>query len=235
MDESVYQRIKLNSNNHWWFRARILIFDTIIEGLVKRNKIKILDYGSGIGVNINMLKNYGVVDAVEPHYKTAKYIKKKFKINVIKKANKKYDLIILTDVIEHIKNDKKKIKELINTLKKNGYLFITAPAFQILFSKKDEDLHHYRRYNKSGLKKILPQKKVEIIKISYFNFFLFPLIAFIILILKFFNVNFINKVEKSPPFIINYILFKIFVFEKYLLKRINFPFGLSLLMIVKKK
>ena len=235
MDESVYQRTKLSSNNHWWFKARILIFDSIIKQLITSNKIKILDYGSGIGPNIKMLKKYGVVDAVEPHYETAKYIKKKFNINVLKKVKKKYDLIILTDVIEHIKNDKKKIRELISLLKKNGHLFITAPAFQILFSKKDEDLHHYRRYNMSGLKKILPNKKNEIIKLSYFNFFLFPPIALIILVLKIFKIHFIDKVEKSPPFIINYILFKIFIFEKYLLKRINFSFGLSLLMIVKKK
>jgi hypothetical protein len=235
MDESVYQRTKLSSNNHWWFKARILIFDSIIKQLITSNKIKILDYGSGIGPNIKMLKKYGEVDAVEPHCETAKYIKKKFNINVIKKIKKKYDLIILTDVIEHIKNDKKKIRELINLVKKNGYLFITAPAFQILYSEKDKYLHHYRRYNLCGLKKLLPNDENEIIKLSYYNSLLFPPIAFVILILKIFKINFIDKVERSPAFIINYLLFKIFSLEKYLLKKMNFPFGLSLIMIVKKK
>ena len=235
MNEDVYTRTAKSCRNHWWFKSRVLILDSIIKNLKLKKNIKILDYGSGVGSNITMLKKHGNVDALEPHIPTARFLKKSFKIKIIKKLKLKYDLIFLTDVIEHVKNDKKKIKELINLLKKNGHLFITAPAFQILFSKKDEDLHHYRRYNMSGLKKILPNKKIEIIKLSYFNFFLFPPIALIILILKIFKIHFIDKVEKSPPFIINYILLKIFICEKYLLKRINFSFGLSLLMIVKKK
>lgn len=137
-------------------------------------------------------------------------------------------------MIEHIKNDKIIIKKLLGSLKINGYLFITVPAFQILFSSKDEALHHYRRYNICSLKRLIKNKKFKIVKLCYFNFFLFPLISFLILVCKILKIKFINKVETVPINIINYIMYKIFSFERFLLTKINFPFGLSLLMIVKK-
>jgi SAM-dependent methyltransferase len=234
MNESVYQRVTQTHTNHWWFKARISIFKSLIKKLSKNEKINILDYGCGVGSNINMLRDFGKTEVFEPHHKTAQYVKKKFNINIINKIKKKYDLIILTDVIEHIKNEKIIIKKLLNSLKKNGHLLITVPAFQILFSSKDKTLHHYRRYNYQSLKKLITDKKCKIVKLSYFNFLLFAPIAFLILFYKIFNIKFINKAETVPLHIINFIMFKIFSFEKFILKIINFPFGLSLLMIIKK-
>lgn len=198
MEETVYERVRSSNNNHWWFKSRVLIFETIIKDLITKKKIEILDYGCGIGSNINMLRKYGTVDVCETHLKTREYIKKKFNASIVKKIKKNYDLIFLTDVIEHIKNDKEKIKKLIKHLKKNGLLFITVPAYQSLFSSKDVTLHHYRRYNKYSLKKIFPHKEIKIIKLSYFNFFLFPPIVLIIIFFKIFKIKFIDRVEKAP-------------------------------------
>ena len=47
------------------------------------------------------------------------------------------------------------MKDLKKFLKKDGHILITVPAYQFLFSKKDEVLGHYRRYNKKLLKKDL--------------------------------------------------------------------------------
>jgi len=234
MNEDVYTRTAKSCRNHWWFKSRVLILDSIIKNLKLKKNIKILDYGSGVGSNITMLKKHGNVDALEPHIPTARFIKKTFKIKIIKKLKLKYDLIFLTDVIEHVKNDKKKIKELLNALKKNGYIILTTPAFQFLFSKKDESLHHYRRYNAHNILKLFNKKTIKIIKLSYFNFILFFPIAISILFLKLIKINFIDTVEKTPVFFINYLMFKIFSFEKFLLKYTNFIFGISILLVVKK-
>jgi SAM-dependent methyltransferase len=234
MNEDVYIRTAESCKNHWWFRSRVLIFDSIFNSLKLRKNIRILDYGSGIGSNIKMLKKHGIVEAFEPHIPAVKFLKKKFNIKIIKEIKKKYDLIFLADVIEHIKEDKKKITELENALKKNGYLILTTPAFKFLFSKKDESLHHYRRYNKYNLQKLFSKKNFKIVKLSYFNFILFFPIAISILFLKLLKINFIDQVEKTPIFFINYLMFKIFSFERYLLKYINFIYGISILLIVKK-
>ena len=125
------------------------------------------------------------------------------------------------------------MKNIVDLLKKNGRLLITVPAYQFLFSKKDEMLHHFRRYNKKTLQNILPDN-IEIEKISYFNFFLFFPIAIAILFLKFFKIQFIDSVERTPNKLINYLMYKIFSFEKKFLNFMNFPFGLSIILFVKK-
>ena len=94
-------------------------------------------------------------------------------------------------------------------------------------------LHHFRRYNKKTLQNILPDN-IEIEKISYFNFFLFFPIAIAILFLKFFKIQFIDSVERTPNKLINYLMYKIFSFEKKFLNFMNFPFGLSIILFVKK-
>ena len=75
----------------------------------------------------------------------------------------------------------------------------------------------------------------KILKISYFNFFLFIPLCIIILFYKIFNLQFIEKVENIPNKFINKFLYLIFRAEKLIINKINFPFGLSILSIVEKK
>jgi|MDTG01.1.fsa_nt_gb SAM-dependent methyltransferase len=232
MEEAVYNNLLKNYQKHWWIQSRVKIFRNLIKQMNLKNP-KILDYGSGVGNNLNFLIKLGKVSCYEPHEKTKKFIKKKFKkVTVLNDVTKKYDLILITDVIEHVKNDKALINKLTKNLNKGGYLFCTAPAFSFLFSKIDIRFKHYRRYKKDTAIKIL-NKNLKLIKFSYFNFFLFIPICFSILIIKIFNFKNI-KVEKNPNNFVNLILYKIFSSESFFLNRINFPFGISTLMICKK-
>ena len=237
MREDVYKRHIENFDNHWWFEGRKNIIKKILKKNIKK-KIKILDYGAGSGVNIEMLSKFGKVDIFEPHKDTAKYLKKKFinkKFKVLKKvSNKKnYDLIILADVLEHIKNDKKKIKELSLKLKKNGKILITVPAYNFLFTKKDIILGHYRRYKTNEIKNIFLDFNIK--KLSYFNFFLFLPISICLIIYKILKTDFIDSVEKKPNYFLNSILFSIFNFESNIINIINFPFGISIIGFFEKK
>lgn len=119
-------------------------------------------------------------------------------------------------------------------LNKNGQILITVPAFDFLFSNMDKVLLHYRRYTKNNIKKII-LKYFNITKLSYYNFFLFIPIVISIICLKIFRVSFIDYVEKKPNIILNSILFQIFHSEKFLLNFLNFPFGISLIALAKKK
>ena len=236
MKSDVYKRHIKNFSNHWWFQARKKIIEATISKNFKR-KLNILDFGSGSGVNIRMLSKFGFVNIYEPHLKTAKYLKLKYqntkKFKVLKKIGKnKFDLIILADVLEHIKYDKKELERLSGNLNKNGHILITVPAYKFLFSIKDKILGHHRRYNKSQISKLF--KNFYTIKLTYFNFFLFIPISLIIIFYKILHINFIKKVESSPNFFVNKILFSIFMIEKKLIQFLDLPFGISLLGLFRK-
>jgi SAM-dependent methyltransferase len=236
MKPDVYKRHIKNFSNHWWFQARKKIIEATISKNFKR-KLNILDFGSGSGVNIRMLSKFGFVNIYEPHLKTTKYLKLKYqntkKFKVLKKIGKnKFDLIILADVLEHIKYDKKELERLSGNLNKNGHILITVPAYKFLFSIKDKILGHHRRYNKNQISNLF--KNFDTIKLTHFNFFLFIPISLIIIFFKILNINFIKKVESSPSFYVNKILFSIFMIEKKLIQFLDLPFGISLLGLFRK-
>lgn len=87
--------------------------------------------------------------------------------------NEKFDLVIATDVIEHIQDDNASAKKMRDLVKPTGKVVISVPALQNLMGYHDELLGHFRRYSKKSLLKVLnPYVHVE--RVRYFGFFLIP-------------------------------------------------------------
>ncbi len=236
MNNKTFLRQIRNQKKHWWFQARKKIIDEIIFEINFKKKINILDFGSGSGVNIDILQKYGKIDIHEKNKFARINIKKIKRINKIYSSlsikKNHYHLILVADVLGHVKNPRILLKVLKTFLKKNGYILITVPAYQFLFSTKDKTLKHHRRYNKALLIKTIGD--FQIIKISYFNTLMFIPIATIILFNKIFNIDYIKKVETTPSYIINKALYIFFSIERFYLKYFNFPFGLSIYALIKK-
>lgn len=81
---------------------------------------------------------------------------------------KKFDFVLLMDVLEHMENDVLFLESLHQYLEKGAVLFITVPAFQSLFSLHDRQLHHFRRYRFQGLHKKLKKSGYVIKDWTYF-------------------------------------------------------------------
>ena len=73
-----------------------------------------MEIGCGTGSNLNMLKNYGFVSAIEPSEEAIHYLKKKDLTSVNFNKGKcpedldfenRFDLICMFDVLEHIDED----------------------------------------------------------------------------------------------------------------------------------
>lgn len=143
------------------------------------------------------------------------------------KSKIKYDAVIATDVLEHIKDDKYAFKKLNTFVKKNGSVVITVPAGQYLFGFHDEQLGHYRRYSFTSFQKIIP-KNLKTTSMRYFGFFLIP-IAFLIskLLRKSYPVAESGDKKNNP--IINKILELFLRIEQLIL----LPAGTSLLFFGK--
>jgi 2-polyprenyl-3-methyl-5-hydroxy-6-metoxy-1,4-benzoquinol methylase len=241
MDQQIYTLHRENEKEHWWYKGRRKIISLLVkEFIVKKKKIKILDFGAGSGTNTIMLSKYGDVYVYEKDKKSQEYLKKKFdKINnifVLERINKNdlFDFIVATDVIEHINDDETVIKILFNALKKDGNILLTVPAYNFLYNERDKLIGHFRRYNNKMLKN-LTKEYFKIIKLSYYNFFLFPLSLILFVMIKIIKIkSFITSAEKTPNSILNNFLYRIFSSERFFLKYINFPFGNSIVFLAKK-
>ena len=240
MEKKVYERHIKNQKTHWWFSVRRELISKFIKRYSKKKKLKILDYGCGSGTNIKALTKFGDVYCYEKDKRTLDYLSSEYKedkkVTIIKNLKRqiKYDLIVLADVLEHIKEDSNALKTLKKFLKPQGQILITVPAYNFLFSKKDEVLKHFRRYGYNEIKNLI-SKNFKILRITFFNTLLFFPIALITFIFKIFRVDYIEDVENTPNKLINNLLYYIFSIELFFLKYIDFPFGVSIIIVGEKK
>ena len=65
------------------------------------------------------------------------------------------DVIICSEVIEHIRDHLNALKEMYRVLKPGGTLLLTVPVQEKLFAVDDEFVNHHRRYEVSSLVKTL--------------------------------------------------------------------------------
>jgi SAM-dependent methyltransferase len=83
-------------------------------------------------------------------------------------SNQKFDTILYIDVIEHIEDDKTELEQAADKLSKGGHLIVLVPAHQSLYSKFDNAIGHFRRYNKKMLISTAPVS-LQLKKINYLD------------------------------------------------------------------
>ena len=245
MDQKFYQEYYKLEREGWWFKARLSILENYCQAIITNPDMKILNVGAATGATSEMLSKYGKVTSLEYDEFCCKFLKEKTGIEAINASltelpfeNNSYDMICAFDVIEHIENDNKAVKEIYRVLKPKGKYFITVPAFQSLWSNHDVVNHHFRRYKKKQLNKLIESTNLKIDHSTYFNFWLFIPISITRFILnniprkKDSNLSGSDNEILQSSNIINRILYRIFHSEKFLLRlNIKFPFGISILTI----
>ena len=117
----------------------------------------------------------------------------------IDKIDKKFQTIMYLDVLEHIENYEDEILKAYSKLENNGYLILMVPAYQHLYSKYDQEIGHYRRFNKKFFKEFSKKNKIKYKKLIYFDSigYLFLLANKILKLENKKNVSFGTKVWNS--------------------------------------
>ena len=148
-----------------------------IENLILNKFTKkpyILDVGSGLGVfPFSMVSRGFKCDALDPDPNMAKHIKRHIKLNKVFcsnfldfKSKKKYNLITLNKVLEHVENPKRFLLNAKNLLQKNGYLYIELPDTEEA-SKKGKNreeftIEHVQGFTFNSIYKLIIDLKLNL-------------------------------------------------------------------------
>lgn len=243
MDSSLYRQFYQLEKTHWWFRGRRNIIASLLSSCMTHKAETALDIGCGTGFNAALLQHFaGKITGVESSDEAIAFAEKAgISFPVIKgefptvAIQDTYDLVSLLDVLEHIDDDRKAVREIERLLKPGGIAVITVPAFSFLWSEHDTLAHHKRRYTRRTLMSLLAaETHLAVEKTSYYNFFLFlPIVTF-----RFMRrIAGLKKGESDVfpvPHALNEILYRIFSWERMLIPHIRLPFGISLICIVRK-
>ena len=221
-------------NRHPWELSR---FDCLSKEIKKFYKEGLmLDIGCGdsffdenlLKTDLNISKMYGIDIYLDKNIKKDRYCT----VNSYDRLKgKKFDTIIMFDVLEHIEDDSLFMIETVSSLLKNdGRIIMTIPAFQFLYSQHDKFLKHYRRYDIKMIKELCKKTNYKIVNYHYFYFslFLFRLI--------FRNTgNEINNWKYSDKHIITWLYRVILNIDYKICKFLGrLSVGLSLFVVLEK-
>jgi SAM-dependent methyltransferase len=202
--------------------------------------LTILDVGCGTGINFDWLKQWGKVTGLDTSSDALQYCRDKQVYDELVQTDGthlpfrgQFDLITAFDVLEHIPDDIGALQSWSTALKPNGYVFITVPAYQWLFSAHDKALHHQRRYSAKELKLKFEQTGFKIKFISPFFFFTFPMVMLVRLFTK--NAqpktSYVKTSSATSKFLINLSNSE----ANFLARGDKLPWGSSILVLAQKQ
>lgn len=207
------------------------------------NETRLLDFGCGSGYFMGQLAemgywSFGLDNSAEAIQFGREQGIKNLAVagsNRINFPSDYFDCVLLLDVLEHLENESPIIEEVERVLSPGGIVVITVPAFKFLWGVQDKVSHHYRRYRMPQLLDIVQRSgNFNVVFKSYFNTFLFAPIAAVRLFSRWLKIKGRQSDFDINNKFLNWFFGKIFSLEIALLKRIKYPFGVSIALVLKK-
>ena len=244
MESHLYSKLHQQEKTYWWSVARRrLVIETLQRVAGVSSFRTILDAGCGTGALLDDLRSIGrTTVGLDFIRDSLAYCRTRNLRNLTRGSadtlpfvDGAFEAVFSLDTIEHIRDDKGVLREIHRVLSDNGYCLITVPAFPFLWSERDLRLHHHRRYRKPDLVEKVESSGFKIIKCSYFSVFFFPVLAALVLLRK--------RSRKAPridtdiatvPQLLNKFFIALLAVESWLLRRVDFPLGVSLFCVAQK-
>ncbi len=240
MGKSEYQKMFEAENDYFWFVAKQRLVERMVGRLGLPKDPVILDLGCGTGVNLKNLEKFGFALGLDYFAEAFQYCARRNCRSLVTATQEilpfrdaDLDLVVSLDTIEHTEAPGKMIAEIFRTLKPGGYLLITVPAYQPLYSRHDHALGHKLRYRKRGLAELVTGRGFELKRSGHFYGLVFPAALGLKVLQKFFG----SQTETIPyylPFPLNQILRALCRLEVWLFPYFRLPFGTTLVFLCQK-
>lgn len=254
-DQASFNTLWAMQDRHFWYRGRhrflLAVLDRIMAG--SKEPWRAVDLGGGVGGWIRHLvemrgdrfSKLVLADSSEMALQMAgdvlPQLVDRYQIDLMDLGwHNQWDCAFLLDVIEHIPDDVKALREASLALKPGGYLIVTAPALRQFWSYNDELVHHLRRYNRVDFANLAQASGLELCDARYFMFLLSPLYW---LSRKWKTTQGMSEDQKRahikqthqvPNILINGALTIVFAAETPLGQVVRFPWGTSILGVFRK-
>lgn len=241
MDSKIYDTYFKLEDSHWWFLGRKKILADIIAHIVPRRVESACDIGCGKGENLVLLSRVAdSLSGIEMSPEAVALARTRFPHAAIETGSfpgisvpHNTDLVTMFDVLEHIEDDAGALNTIRGSLAPGGLLVCTVPAFPFLWSAHDDIVHHKRRYTKRTLRRALEKAGFVVERTTYFNAFFFVPTCVFRMVKRL--VSHTPSSDLFPfPLLINSVFTLLFGAERFLLRILDLPFGVSVLAIARK-
>ena len=239
MDIDAIEAMALVERSHWWFRAKR---DLVIAELDRRRVSgTVVDVGAGTGGLLDALRGAGrpvvgvelddvalrLTARLEPRPAMAQGLAEGVPV-----ATGAAAAVIALDVLEHLEDDVVGFREMARVAGAGGLVIVAVPAYQWAWSDHDVRLGHRRRYTRAALVAAAHAADVDVMRCTHFHAWLVPAA----LVLRRTPLRFLlrGRSAEEASFVVpavNRFLGVLGRIERLLLRAIDLPVGLSILLV----
>ena len=175
---------------HWWFRGRRRVMRAVVDAALPAagggdGGRAAIDVGCGSGANVAALPDRFFRVGIDPEPRAIELARTRHPAVEFRCGSApddvadllpRADLVLLTDVLEHVPDDFRFLSALLAPLPAGAHLLVTVPADPRLWSPHDVAHHHYRRYERARFARVWAGLPVNVRLLSHFNTRLAPLV-----------------------------------------------------------
>jgi SAM-dependent methyltransferase len=244
-DEVYHQYAKTLTADHWWVSHRRAIFSDWLarKGVQPDGTRDVLELGSGTGVEHEFLREYGPVTGVEISAIGAGYCREQGyaellndDANTCNLGEGRFDLAVDFHVLYHrwVQDPAAVLQRVFAALRPGGHLLLTEPAFEVLRRAHDEVVMAARRWNRSGIRKLVAGAGFELENDSGFLSAIAPAALALAVLDRFGStgedIKELHPTSPQTEGVIRWLL----AGERALLRHVSIPFGTCWAVLARK-
>jgi 2-polyprenyl-3-methyl-5-hydroxy-6-metoxy-1,4-benzoquinol methylase len=258
-DSSGFESLRRMQSNHFWYRGRHrFVLHYARRAAVARTfrdaRPSAVDLGGGCGGWVTYLtaragtafSEIALADSSATALSLAvTYVpegSRRYQIDLLNlQWSERWDVAFLLDVLEHIQQDTAALQQIRAALRPGGYLIVTTPALERFRSSADDMSHHVRRYSISDFRSLAGRSGLQLVAARYFMFFLSPLMWWSrrrapdpAQMTPQDIRAYLDRSDRVPPAPLNHALAAVFAAETPLGAWCPFPWGTSVLALLKR-
>ncbi len=244
MNASEYDNLARVERTHWYYAGkRAIVRGWIVRARPPAPTDILLDCGAGTGLFAQEMEACCRVLVLDDHEEALRILRAKFRADQIvglvggrvALQDAAVEYVSALDVLEHVADDAAAVRGFHRLLKPGGLAVVTVPAGMALWSDWDEALHHHRRYSRDRLRALFPPEQWELVHLNYTNVVAYPAVWLLRRWRRWFPpvANAVRAEDSLPGELMNRLLRALFVGLAF--SRLPFPFGVSLILVARRR